>query len=64
MDFFSAFIAYAVSLWFSESEALTAHSNYCQNLYFQPNSLEQMEKYRCDVDVVNNEIWRVSSGKY
>ena len=64
MDFLSAFIAYAISLWFSESDAITAHSNYCQNLYWQPNALEKMEKYDCDVQSIASEIERVNSGRY
>ena len=56
MDFFSAFISYAISLWFSESQAITAHSNYCQNLYFQPNALEQMEKYDCDIHEIESKL--------
>ena len=64
MDFLSAFLAYALSLGYSESDALVAHSNYCQNLYWQENAIEKMELYGCDIKKTSTDIYRVKSGKY
>lgn len=64
MDFLSSLIAVAVTHWFSAEEVTTIHANYCQNLYFQPDSLKKMEIYGCNIYDVETEIVRVKSGKY
>ncbi len=64
MDFLTLLALYATSHGISEDEMLLKHQNYCQNLYFQPNSIERMQEASCDIDAVWNEIARVKSGKY
>ena len=64
MEFFASLMAFALSQGFNEAEVVQAHQNYCQNLYFQPDSITNMEKYGCDIHTVSNEIERVTSGKY
>jgi len=64
MDFLSSLIAVAVTHGFSEQEVTIIHKNYCENLYFQPNSLEKMLQYDCNIDEVEIEISRVKSGRY
>lgn len=32
------------------------HDNFCQNLYFQPNAIEQMEYFHCDIESVTQDI--------
>ena len=65
MDFLSSLIAYASLHWsFSESEVKVIHSNYCQNLYFQPGAQEKLETYGCDIYEIEAEVTRVKSGRY
>jgi len=37
--------------------------NFCQNLYFQPNSIEKMEVFQCDIEKTHTQIFQVKSGK-
>lgn len=64
MDFLSWLIAVAITHWFSQDEVILIHKNYCENLYFQPNSLEKMLQYECDIEAVDTEVARVKSGRY
>lgn len=64
MDFLSSLIAVALTYWFSADQVTMIHKNYCENLYFQPNSLEKMNAYECNIDEVEAEIARVRSWKY
>lgn len=64
MDFLSWFLAVALSYGFDEDQVMEIHSNYCQNLYFQPQAEEKMLRYDCDIVKVWKEISRVKSGKY
>lgn len=32
------------------------HDNFCQNLYFQPNAIEQMEYFHCDIEQTTYQI--------
>jgi hypothetical protein len=40
------------------------HDNFCQNLYFQPNALEQMELFHCDIESTSQIISQVRQGIY
>ena len=64
MDFLSSLIAVAAGYGFTQDEVTTIHKNYCENLYFQPESLKKMEQYECNVDAVEAEVARVKSGRY
>lgn len=64
MDFLSSLIAVAITHWFTADEVSTIHKNYCENLYFQPDSLSKMEKYECDLAQVEQEVALVKSGRY
>jgi hypothetical protein len=64
MDFLSSLIALAIPYGFSADQVTTIHSNYCQNLYFRPDSLEKMLEYECNVWEIELEIARVKSGRY
>jgi len=64
MDFLSSLIAVALTHWFTADEVTTIHSNYCQNLYFQPDSFEKMMQYECDIYEIEAEVTRVKSGRY
>ncbi len=64
MDFLVALALYASSHNISESEMNQKHFEYCQNLYWQPNTLEKMQAASCDIEKVSLEISRVKSGKY
>ena len=64
MDFLSSLIAVAITHWFTPEEVTTIHSNYCQNLYFQPDSLEKMQAYECNIQEIDSEVAKVRSGKY
>lgn len=37
------------------------HTNFCQNLYFQPNAVEQMEYFHCDVDSIHATIYTIKN---
>jgi len=64
MDFLSSLIAVAIPFWFTADEVTTIHKNYCENLYFQPDSLKKMEQYDCNFQEVDTEVARVKSGRY
>lgn len=64
MDFLSALIAFAMPYGYSEDQVTQIHKNYCENLYFQPDALEKMQQYDCDIYSVTSEVERVKSGKY
>lgn len=64
MDFLSALIAIAIPYGYSEDQVIEIHRNYCENLYFQPDALEKMLQYDCDVHSVASEVQSVKSGKY
>ena len=36
----------------------------CQNLYFQPNALEKLEEYGCNLEDVEKDIFRVRTWIY
>lgn len=40
------------------------HDNFCQNLYFQPNALEQMDFFYCDIDAVEKHIYNTQKSIY
>ena len=64
MDFLSTLILLAAPYGFTPEDVKTLHANYCQNLYWQPNALQKMEKYECHIDEVSAEIQRVQRGEY
>ncbi len=64
MDFLSSLILLASSYWVPEERVIKVHSDYCENLYFQPNSEKKLESYWCDIDSVAREVQRVKSGRY
>lgn len=38
------------------------HDNFCQNLYFQPNAIEKMEYFYCDIEQTSATIFQVKKG--
>ena len=64
MDFLSSLIAIAIPHWFTAEQVTTIHKNYCENLYFQPESLEKLNTYECNVYEVEKQIALVKSGRY
>ncbi|GEM_PF-5868883 len=38
------------------------HDDFCQNLYFQPNALEQMEYFHCDIQKTSQIIQEIKRG--
>lgn len=67
MDFFIALalVTHTTSFWLdSFSQEVSMNDAYCQNLYWQPDALEKMTDYGCDIEAVEAEISRVRSGKY
>lgn len=64
MDFLTVLLAYAQSHDISREEVLARHANYCQNLYWQPDASEKLEKYWCDIHKTWEEILGIKSGKY
>jgi len=57
-------MAVALTHWFTQEEVVTLHKNYCENLYFQPDSLKKMQAIECDIQATEKEIARVQSGRY
>lgn len=55
---YSNFFAHNSFEWFARNDA------YCQNIYWQPNALEEMHIAGCDVTAVEQEIYQVKSGRF
>lgn len=64
MDFLVALALYAQSHNISEAEMNSLHNDYCENLYWQPDAEEKMQRARCDIFQTEKEIARVQSWKY
>ncbi len=64
MNFLTALLAYAISHDISRDEMQIRHINYCQNLYFQPNSEQKLLDASCDLAQTQYDIAYVKTGKY
>ena len=39
-----------------------SYKYFCQNLYFQPNAVEQMQYFHCDIQKTSETIFKVKKG--
>ena len=40
------------------------YDSFCQNLYFQPNAIEKMEVFECDIEKTQKQIFQVKNHQF